>query len=340
MSVADRVLQYLREAQGPVSGEELAGKLGISRNSVWKAVQKLRQAEYEIEAATNKGYRFISESNVLSPENIRRQLLPLPETIAIDVREEVTSTNTVLKALAEKGGREGMVMIAERQSQGKGRLGRSFYSPRGNGLYMSVLLRPAFSPEESLCITTAAAVAVAESIDAVTGKRSQIKWVNDVYFRGKKVCGILTEASIDFENGKLNYAVLGIGVNLQEPAGGFPEEIQEVAGAIFQEMLPAGARTRLAAEIINRFFTYYKALPERLFMAEYQKRSLLTGMEIILQQGSCQWEGTVQGVDHQARLILRLPDGSNRAFGAGVVSVVKSCFLPNLHHMQNKEKVE
>lgn len=139
MSVADRVLQYLREAQGPVSGEELAGKLGISRNSVWKAVQKLRQAEYEIEAATNKGYRFISESNVLSPENIRRQLLPLPETIAIDVREEVTSTNTVLKALAEKGGREGMVMIAERQSQGKGRLGRSFYSPRGNGLYMSVL---------------------------------------------------------------------------------------------------------------------------------------------------------------------------------------------------------
>ena len=330
MDVADQVLQFLRDNKNCVSGEEIAGQLGISRNSVWKAVNKLRQEEYGIEATTNRGYRLVSESNVLSPENIRRYLDKSLSYVAVNVREEVTSTNTALKQLAEQGGREGMVVIAQRQSQGKGRLGRSFYSPRQSGLYMSVLLRPEFPPEDSLAITTAAAAAVAAAVDQVTGQKSQIKWVNDVYLAGRKICGILTEASLDFENGRLDYAVLGIGINIQEPAGGFPSEICQVAGALFSSAPPPGARVQLAAEVLNRFFRYYHALPERAYMEEYRARSLLTGREITFQQGKRTWSGVVLGIDSEARLIVRLPDGQKQAFSTGEVSIVKEPLLSQL----------
>lgn len=339
MNIQDMVLEYLRESKNPVSGQEMAEKLNITRNSVWKAVQRLRLAEYEIDACTNRGYRLVSESHVLSAENIRRNLNQVAQGVAIEVQDQVSSTNTVLKELAEKGGREGMVVIAEHQDQGKGRLGRSFFSPKGLGLYMSLLLRPDFPAEESLAITTAASVAVAEAIDKLTGERSRIKWVNDVYLHGRKVCGILTEASLDFESGKLNYAVLGIGVNIQAPPGGFPEGIREVAGAIFPTPAPAGARARLAAEILNRFFEIYRALPDRAdYMTEYRNRSLLNGMEVTLRQGNAQWEGLVLGVDERARLIVRLPDGQKKAFGAGEVAIVKKDFLQKLHGKEEGRK--
>lgn len=331
MNVADAVLELLQESPGPISGEEMARRLAVSRNSVWKAVNKLKEAGYEISAVTNRGYQLLSESNVLSSANIRRQLSGAAEQVLIDIRESVTSTNTVLKEIAEQGGKEGMVVIAEQQSSGKGRLGRSFYSPKGSGLYLSILLRPRFSAEESLSITTAAAVAVAEAVDAVTGEASQIKWVNDVYFHGKKVCGILTEASVDFENNGLHYAVLGIGVNLREPEDGFTGELQKVAGALFREAPPPGSRAKLAAEILNRFFAYYRALPVRTFMPEYRKRSLLTGMEITFQVGEKLCEGTVLGVDDQARLRIRLPDGTETGFGAGEVNIKKD-FLERLSY--------
>lgn len=338
MSVQDSVLELLRERGDVISGEEMAERLGISRNSVWKAVRKLRQAEYEIDASTNRGYRLVSESNVLSADNIRRRLEKVAQGVAIDVRSSASSTNTVLKELAEKGGREGMVVIAEHQEQGKGRLGRSFYSPQGGGLYMSVLLRPSFSAEESLAITTAASVAVAQAIDSLTGGRAKIKWVNDVYYQAKKVCGILTEAALDFESGKLNYAVLGIGVNIQAPQGGFPEGIREVAGALYAENAPAGARARLAAEILNRFFAFYRSMPDRKnYMQEYRGRSLLDGMEVTLRQGDNQWEGTVLGVDDQARLLVRLKDGGRRAFGAGEVAIEKNNLL---HKLREREEAE
>lgn len=335
MNIQDMVLEYLRGSEDPVSGQEMAEKLNITRNSVWKAVQRLRQGEYEIDASTNRGYRLVSEGHVLSAENIRRHLNQVAQSVAIDVREQVSSTNTVLKEIAEKGGREGMVVIAGYQDQGKGRLGRFFFSSKGLGLYMSILLRPDFPAEQSLAITTAASVAVAEAIDKLTGERSRIKWVNDVYLHGRKVCGILTEASLDFESGRLNYAVLGIGVNVQAPPGGFPEAIREVAGAIFPGPAPAGTRALLAAEIINRFFETYRTLPDRRdYMAEYRARSLLNGMEITLRQGNAQWDGMVLGVDEQARLIVRLPDGQKKAFGAGEVAIVKNGFLQKLHEKE------
>ena len=243
----------------------------------------------------------------------------------------MTSTNTLLKEIAEQGGREGMVIVAQEQTAGKGRLGRSFYSPKGTGLYLSILLRPSFSAQEALSITTAAAVAAAEAIDSLTGgeEEARIKWVNDVYYRARKVCGILTEASIDFETGGLHYAVLGIGVDLAEPEGGFSPELREVAGALFPAAPPPGARTKLAAQIIDRFFGYYRQLPGRGYMAESRRSSLLTGVGITFQQGEELREGIVTGVDEEARLLVRLPDGTEKVFAAGEVQIQKD-FLQRL----------
>ena len=193
MNVADEILELLESSGAPLSGEEMARQLGVSRNAVWKAVQRLREDGYQIEAATNRGYQLVSADNALTPQSVRRLLEGPAQSCAIEVRDSVTSTNTVLKSIAEQGGAEGMALIAQQQTQGKGRLGRSFLSPKGTGLYLSVLLRPRFPAEEALSITTAAAVAVAETIDQLTGQQAKIKWVNDVYLRGRKVCGILTE---------------------------------------------------------------------------------------------------------------------------------------------------
>lgn len=329
MNMAGKVLELLEDSETPMSGEEMAERLGVTRNSVWKAVQKLREAGYEIGAGTNRGYQLLSGGNVLSPENIRRRLTGPARCVAIDVRETVTSTNTFLKELAERGGAEGMTVIAEQQTGGKGRLGRSFLSPKGTGLYMSVLLRPKFSAEQSLSITTAAAVAVAEAVEAVTGKKAMIKWVNDVYLDGYKICGILTEASIDFESGGLHYAVLGIGVNIRLPEGGFPDPVREVAGALYDRDPPPGTAVSLAAEILNRFFRFYDRLEERPFLKEYQRRSLLDGMKIDFSRGKERFAGTVLGIDDEARLRIRLSNGQTMAFSAGEVDVDKS-FLEKL----------
>ncbi len=329
MGVTDKVLELLEDAAEPLSGEEMAARLGVSRNAVWKAVGKLREDGYQISAGTNRGYRLVSSGNVLSPENVRRRLTGEARRAAIHVRESVTSTNTVLKELAEKGGAEGMVLLAERQTMGKGRLGRSFLSPKGTGLYMSILLRPKFSAEESLSITTAAAVAVAQAVEAVTGREAKIKWVNDVYLDGYKICGILTEASLDFENGGLHYAVLGIGVNIREPEGGFPAEVRDVAGALYKTEPPPGTRPLLAAEILNRFFGFYPELTRRSFLEEYKRRSLLTGMRISFSRGGEKNSGVVLGVDDQARLMVRLDSGKTAAFSAGEVDVNKE-FLRRL----------
>lgn len=329
MAVTEDVLELLENAEGPVSGEEMAEKLGVSRNSVWKAVGKLKEAGYEIDAGTNRGYRLLSSGNVLTPESVRRLLTGPAKGCAIDVRDSVTSTNTVLKAIAEQGGAEGMALIAQQQTQGKGRLGRTFLSPKGTGLYISMLLRPKVSAEDSLCVTTAAAVAVAEAIDCVTGQRAMIKWVNDVYLKGRKVCGILTEAAVDFENGGLHYAIVGIGVNIQEPPGGFAPEIRDVAGALYHGEVPAGVRTRLAAEILNRFFGFYEHLTQRSFMEAYRERSLLTGLEVTFNQGDDVREGLVLGVDDEARLCVRLSSGEEKLFSAGEVNIKKD-FLDQL----------
>ncbi len=226
----------------------------------------------------------------------------------------VSSTNTLLRRMADDGAPEGTVVLADAQTAGRGRMGRQFYSPDG-GLYMSVLLRPAGSAARALGITTRAAVAVAKVIERHTGRAAAIKWVNDVYQNGKKVCGILTEGKCA-PDGSLVYAVLGIGVNLCLPSGGFDESIRDSAGAIFAPGEDFD-REAFAHDILHAFFGCGEDCYE-----EYARRSMLTGKTVTAFQGGVPLcSGTVLGIDRDFALRLRLPNGSEATLHSGEVSV-------------------
>ena len=328
MRIQDAVLDALEKNRGEyLSGEQLASSLGVSRNAVWKAIQKLEEAGHKIHAVPKRGYTLAPESDVLTVQSVSR-FLDTDMPVYLQVQTEVTSTNTLLKAQAEQGAPEGTVLIAESQTAGKGRLGRHFASPPGTGVYFSLLLRPHCTAEKSLFITTTAAVAVCEAIEQVTGLNPQIKWVNDVYLNEKKVCGILTEASVDFENGGLNWAVLGIGINIAVPEEGFPEEIRSIAGAIFDGPCPVEMRSRISAAVISRFFALYKNLGSNAFIESYRSHSFLTGRAITFSLGEETYRGVVTGISDEAHLLVRLDSGEERAFSAGEVQIHKGFANP------------
>jgi len=306
-----------REKGMPISGEHIAGALNVSRNSVWKAINALKEAGYPI-CSANKGYSLATDTDVLTPSLIS-DLLPeaLRTRLLIDFEECVSSTNDMLKLAARKGAAEGSILIARRQTAGKGRLGRTFESPESTGLYMSILLRPTIPLNESLLITTAAAAAAAETAEALTGEAAQIKWVNDVFVGGKKVCGILTEGAADIESGGLEYAVLGIGMNISAPKGGFDAEI---AGALFSSPL-AGRTAKAAAEIITRFFAYYDDISKKPFLEAYRSRSMVTGKDVnvITPRGS--YPARVLAVEEDFSLRIRTENGNEELLRSGEVSV-------------------
>lgn len=324
MSAADEVLRILEARRGQaVSGEGIAGELGLSRAAVWKAVTALRDRGFGIEATSNRGYTLVSDRNRLHPETVRLHLRTR-EALDLRVLDEVEgSTNDLVRREAAAGAREGLTVIADTQTGGKGRQGRAFLSPPGTGLYMSLLLRPKLPAEEAASVTTAAAVAVCRAMEDLGGGPAEIKWVNDVWVRGKKVCGILTEAAMDMESGGLDYAVLGIGVNLFPPPGGFPGDLADIAGAVFPGSPENDERSRLAAAILDRFMPLYRALPARDWLPEYRARSLLTGREVRFLRNGAECRGLVLGVDGSARLLLRLPDGEETALSSGEVQLIR-----------------
>jgi len=325
MVIKEQILNILEERKGEyVSGEEIAEKLSVSRNAVWKGINSLKNEGHIITAVTNKGYCLSEKSNIFTAQSVYSGLSPeLREKLSVSVIPVVGSTNTELKALAEKGGDDGTVLIALEQTAGRGRLGRSFYSPKDTGLYMSILLRPDFSASEALNITACAAVAAAKAIDLAAGVETCIKWVNDIYLNGKKVCGILTEASMDFESGGLNYAVLGIGVNLN--TRDFPDELQNIAASVSDGN--ADLRPLISAEFLNVFFGYYSRLSECGFLSEYRSRSMLTGKEIAFARGNEIFNGTVKGIDDEMRLVVILENREETAFSSGEVQLVKGSLI-------------
>lgn len=336
MSSRDDLLRMLEAKRGEfISGTDAARELGISGTAVWKAIKKLKEDGYMIEAVTNKGYRLAADSDVLSYESVMKYLIPsLRDELTIDVFSSIDSTNNVCKSKAASGQGDGYAAVSANQTAGRGRRGRSFFSPAGTGLYLSILLRPeGLTAQESLRFTTMAAVAVCEAIEAISGKNAGIKWVNDIFMDGRKVCGILTEASFDLESGTLDYAVVGIGINLFTPEGGFPEEIRNVAGAIFgeREILDADAsdiRSRLAAEVISRFMTYYHAachIPGASLsdhIEEYRRRCIVIGRDInVLMPGSEPKPAHVLDVDNECGLVVRYADGTEEILRSGEISI-------------------
>jgi BirA family biotin operon repressor/biotin-[acetyl-CoA-carboxylase] ligase len=323
MDLQSQVLDELETNKGnSVSGEELATRLYVSRNAIWKAVRALKEKGYQIKAVTNKGYCLSENNRLISAPGIRKHLKETLGWLRFEVRDTVTSTNTILKQMAEQGEHEGKVLIANQQTVGRGRLGRSFYSPSQTGVYMSALLRPQLNAADSLLITTAAAVAVAHAVQTVAGREARIKWVNDIFVDGRKAAGILTEASLDFETGGLSYVVLGIGINVSRPNEDCPEELKSIVSSLFgEEEQSAEIKSRLIAEVWNQFFTYYPRLTDRAFMEEYRRLSFVIGQEVEVVSGVSRERARVVDINNDAQLIVRLVDGTQKQVSSGEVSI-------------------
>lgn len=320
MSVKDEVLHMLEANKGDYfSGAALAKELNVSRNSIWKAIKSLQNEGYQISAATNKGYCLKSSNDILNKHSIGEYLkYPLD----IHVYQSITSTNTVLKEMAENGAPEGTVLVANEQTLGRGRLGRKFASPSGTGIYFSILLRPDIPAGESLFLTTSAAVAVARAIESVSDRKAKIKWVNDVYIDDKKVCGILTEATFNMETANLNYAVVGIGINVCFPENGFSKEINEIATAIFDNKSDSiNKRSKLLANVLNNFMDYYNSFDSKSYLEEYKNRSVLIGRKIMVVDKGGNKSATAISIDDDCHLLVRFDDGTEKLLSSGEVSI-------------------
>lgn len=322
MTTKEKLLALLEDSKGTFfSGEEIARTLQVSRAAVWKAVNALREDGYTIDAATNKGYRLSPDSDILSPQGIRRFLKPEYRDLDLTVLPTAPSTNALVREKANQGRPEGCVIVACEQTDGRGRYGRQFFSPIDSGVYLSLLLRPtAYSPQQATCLTAAAAAAMCQAIEEVTGQQPGIKWVNDIFLHGKKVCGILTEAAVGLETGTLNYMVLGAGVNLYPPAEGFPEEIQPIAGSVLERSCPE-AKNRLVGEFLNRFWDFYTHPECRTYLEDYRSRSLAIGQNVTVLSAGRAVSAYAYGIDDDFRLLVRYENGDTEALSYGEIRI-------------------
>ena len=273
MSTKLSLLEVLSQNIGQyISGQELADVLGISRNSVWKAAAKLKQQGYNIESMAGTGYRLISSSDILSADYLRQNIA---HTCRIKVLEKVDSTNNAAKLINDCSMPQ--IILANEQTGGRGRLGRSFFSPAGTGLYMTIAFKPEFGLDRAMLTTAAAAVVVCMAIEKVSGLSPKIKWVNDIYLGEKKLCGILTEAESNFETGTIEKIIVGIGINCFKSS--VPEELAETVG--FMENPPRDfSRNELAAAIANEFFDTMEHFDKTALLREYKTRSFILGQQI------------------------------------------------------------
>ena len=234
--------------------------------------------------------------------------------------ETVDSTNEYAKRCAVSGAKEATVIIAERQTKGKGSKKRSFFSD-ADGIYMSIVLRPEISVSDSLFITPCAAVAVSRAIDKICGKKTGIKWVNDIFLDGKKICGILCESALRPNDDKLDYAILGIGVNFSRSGTELPDDIKDIAGFIFDENTNSEIKENLILEILDNFFMFYKKLEKREFLDECRSRSILIGKRVVCIGNGESFSAVVTGIDDNAHLIVQTGDGDIKNLYAGEVSL-------------------
>ncbi|MBQ4072926.1 MAG: biotin--[Clostridia bacterium] len=316
--IKDEVLAYLENNRGNyVSGALIATALGVSRNAVWKNIKTLEKEGYLFDKRTNIGYKLLESNDVLSAQGIAKYLVK-GSNIEIEVYQSLNSTNDYVVAKAQSGAKEGLLVATESQSKGKGRLGRTFFSPSG-GVYFSILLRPSKGAPVIEFLTTIAALSVYESIRELFGVNVGIKWVNDVYIGNKKCAGILTEASIDFETNSLAYAVIGIGINLVAPKDGYPSDIKDIACAI-EKSIP-DAKNKLIAFVVNKIMENYHEFNKQEVVERYKKGSIMSGRKLVVKRESGDREALCVGIDDECRLLVRYDSGEEETLYYGEVSL-------------------
>ncbi len=314
MELKDRILAELSE-DSFVSGEMLAKKYFVSRNSIWKAVNKLREEGYEIGTVTNKGYRLNGKLNKLSGSIIEKHLKHKLDIVILD---EVDSTNSYAKELALSDKRINTAVLAEKQTGGRGRMGRPFFSPDKNGLYMSLLCYPQINAENAPLVTSFVATAAAKAVEKLYGCEVNIKWVNDIYLNGKKICGILTEAGFDFESGNVDYLVIGIGINVSGTE--FPKELESIMTSLEKETGISVSRNLLAAEILNNLSCLDKRVKSREYLFYYREKSNIIGRKIHVICGNVEYDAEAVDIDDNAALIVRADNGF-KTLNSGEVSI-------------------
>ena len=314
------VLELLREAGGCISGEKIAEQLGVTRAAVWKKIAALREAGYDIASAPRSGYVLRSAPDRLIEAEIAKDLGTVLVGKKIICYDAVDSTNLVLKQLAHEGAEDGTVVVADRQGTGRGRMERPFFSPPGKGIWVSILLRPTFLPQDAPKCTLMAAVAVARAMEHF-GLRAAIKWPNDILHEGRKLVGILTEMSAEMD--RVNYVVIGIGINVNTDS--FPEEIREVATSLAIEQGKETARTPIIAAVWKQFARYEKLFEEKGSFTALKERyeALLAnrGREVRVLDPDGEYCGVAEGITEGGELLVRREDQSLTAVRSGEVSV-------------------
>ncbi|MBF7096414.1 biotin--[acetyl-CoA-carboxylase] ligase [Alkalibacter mobilis] len=324
MTNREKILEFFELNPGKVfSGEELAVELGITRSAVWKNIKKLAEDGHPVVSLPNKGYYLEYLSDILSETLIGNNLNTKKLGKVLYLHKSVESTNDMLKQLAKDGASEGTAIISEEQLKGKGRRGKTFFSPKGQGIYMSILLRPKSDPAQSLSITVKAAVAASRTIEEFVSGNVQIKWVNDVFVDGRKVAGILTEASLEMESGTLEYVIVGIGINVTGKSEDLPNEIKDTAAFMSESAKVDLNRNEIAARFLNNFEDIYYNDEFDSVIEEYREKSYLTGKDVVVIRHDGNREGTVLGIENNGGLLVRYENGDTGILDSGEVSVRK-----------------
>lgn len=314
------ILTILKDTDGYVSGQELCERFGVSRTAVWKAMNQLKKEGYEIESVQNKGYHLVKTPDILSKNelvSIRKTKWVGTEICYFDVTD---STNTQAKSLGEGDAPNGTLVVAGKQESGRGRRGRSFESPAGTGIFMTLLLRPEIEPQNASMLTLVSALAVAKGIEHMVDLPVQIKWPNDIVVNGKKVCGILTEMSAQMDY--VNYIVIGIGINVSNEE--FPEEIKDVATSIYLESGKHVNRAMLIEKIWEEFEDYYELYEKTQDLSslvkEYDSYLVNRGQKVRVLDPKEPYEGKAMGITDRGELIVDTWE-ARRLVSAGEVSV-------------------
>ena len=311
-STKQALLQALSAAEGSyISGQQLAQRLGVSRAAVHKAAAALSAQGYTLEAVSRRGYRLVG-GDPFCVEAAGDYPAP------IHLYDRLESSNQTAKRLALSGAPHGTLVLTNQQSAGRGRMGRKFESPAGQGIYLSLLLRADIPAADAQTVTVSAAVAVCRAVKALCGLELSIKWVNDLYYHGKKVCGILTEAGADLESGRLEWLVVGIGLNFTTPPEAFPAELRRLAGSLFPGGPAPVSRVALAAAIARELLTLCPAFD---CLEEYRARCFVPGHWVTVCTGRETYAALALSIDDAGRLVVRRENGREEALQHGEVSI-------------------
>lgn len=317
----EKILTCLREAEGFVSGQELCEQMGVSRTAVWKWMKALQEEGYVIEAVKNRGYHLVSSPDSIKEEEIRSFVHTQWLGKQLYSAETVDSTNTWAKRLAEDGAAHGTVVVADEQTGGKGRRGRSWVTPKGTTIAQTKLLKPGMPPERASMLTLVEGLSVAQAIERLYGLPVGIKWPNDVVIRGKKVCGILTEMSAQVDY--INYIVIGTGINTNIKS--FPEELEDKATSLALELGHEVKRAELIGVLLECFERDYDSFRKTWdlsgLLEEYNQILVNRDAEVRVLQPGAEYTGIARGIDCMGNLLVDKADGSVEKVYAGEVSV-------------------